>query len=274
MSGRAIKMPFFLAPESSGDTSKKPKPSDKVRSGGSSSPKLVGLHARQASELTTPKLHIDIKKPVKQKSNKGSPRCCSPKSPFSDFSQMLKVLTRKNEKKAAKSPYREGKEKGAASPKNAGSPKARKSGVASPRPSFAFQNRVKMEVGEGCIKSPKIYQNQIFRDVYDETGQHDKELYSSFADASLEVYQEAANGMGVMMGPRSPGKSGAPKAPGAVLTPPFQPPRDPDSSKVETPVPCADFCNELFRKLTKLQENHSESETASEEARDRAAKRD
>lgn len=37
---------------------------------------------------------------------------------------------------------------------------------------------VEMKRGESGLRSPKIYQNQIFRDVYDSQGNHYKELFT------------------------------------------------------------------------------------------------
>lgn len=274
MSGRTAKTPFLLAPGTAEEAERQGKARDRTRPAGSNSPKCATVHARKASEVVVPKIQIAGKKPALQKSPKASPRSSSPKSPFSDLSQMLKALSRKAEKKTVHSPYRATKEKACFSPKLGGSPKARTSAAAaSPRPSFAFQSKVKMEVAEGRIKSPRIYDNQIFRDVYDPSGSHDKELYSSFADSSLEVYQEAANGQGTMMlRPQENGAVLAHKGKIEASEQPLQPTRHPDSSLCEPATPCPNFCSELFQKLSKLQENHSESETASEEARDRAAK--
>ena len=274
MSGRIAKTPFILAPGAAEEPERKGKLGERTRLAGSNSPKITPNHTRKASEVVGPKIQITGKKPTQQKSTKASPRSTSPKSPFSDLSQMLKALSRKAEKKTVHSPYRVAKDKASGSPKSGTSPKARPSvTAASPRPSFAFQSKVKMELAEGRIKSPRIYENQIFRDVYDPSGGHDKELYSSFADSSLEVYQEAANGKGVMMlKPQESGAGPAFKGKHEGTELPIQAARNPDSSLSEVPVPGSLFSSELFQKLSKLQENHSESETASEEARDRAAK--
>lgn len=271
MSGRTAKTPFILAPGTAEEAERQGKGRERTRPAGSNSPKLATVHTRKTSEVVVPKIQIAGKKPSQQKSPKASPRSASPKSPFSDLSQMLKALSRKAEKKTVHSPYRATKEKACFSPKLAVSPKTRTAATAaSPRPSFSFPSKVKMEVAEGRIKSPRIYDNQIFCDVYDPSGCHDKELYSSFADSSLEVYQEAPNGLGVLMLRPQERQIDAHK--GKMQgSEPLQPTRLPDSSLCESPGP--NFCSELFQKLSKLQENHSESETASEEARDRAAKR-
>ena len=261
--------PFVLAP-GKGSPKQGVRKSTIPKQSGSKSPPAIQTHSRKNSDFPATQAATSGLT-QKLKSAKGSPRSSSPKSPFSDLNQMLEFLSKKAE--AQKSPYRIQKPRKSTSPKAGVSPKSRSPKTHSPRPSFAFQSRVQMEVIEGQVRSPKLYDNQIFRDVFDAEGQHDKELYSSFADSSLEVYQEHQGAGTVTLVPRSSAPSK-----GKVLwtEKPDDSHKGPDTTKIEegrqtTPSTAnPDFGEELWRKLARLQEvrSDSQSETACEEVRD------
>lgn len=210
-----------------------------------------------------------------RKLSKGA-RNQSPKSPFSDLNELLLRLSRKGNSKKAASPYKASKHHCSpppkqftpcASPKHRLSPTPKSSNPSSPRLSLA-PSRLAMQLDEGVIKSPKIYANQIFRDVFDPSGAHDKELYETYNQPSLEIYQEKKGITGICVVVPScltskhvrTGSMGDVGGKAALLSP-----KEGQESPLQQPLG-----QELWRKLNHLQDlrGNSESETACEEFKD------
>ena len=222
----------------------------------------------------TKELPLVRQSPPHRKTSKG-PRNHSPKSPFSDLNDLLLRLSRKEISKKPTQSYKPSKHhyspppkqfSPCASPKQRVSPTPKASKPGSPRPSLA-PSRLAMQLDQGVIKSPKIYANQIFRDVFDPTGAHDKELYSTFNDP-LEIYQETRGKTGICVvvpscltskhiRTASMGEMG--RAPQFILS----------SKEGQSPLQ-QPLGPELWRKLSHLQDlrGNSESETACEEFKD------
>ena len=200
-----------------------------------------------------------------RKTSKGG-RGRSPKSPFGDLDDVLKRLSKKQELKKSKSPKKPSKIRFSptpkqlspcSSPKHRKSPSPKSSSPASPRSSL-LPLRLPMQLDElGVIKSPKMYSNQIFRDVFDPSGCHDKELYASYDDPSLEMYVESQgkHGICVVVPSTLPSK---PSYTGSI------------SKQTRVSPPQSPIGPELWRKLGHVQDNRgsSESETACEECKD------
>lgn len=105
-----------------------------------------------------------------------------------------------------------------------------------------------MKYEDGTFKTPKLYKQQIFRDVFDETGCRERVLYSSDEDSALEVYERC----GEMLQPQCAGR----KEPKTVYES-----RSNDEAEKKT------LGTELLQKLQNLQ-NRSQCDTACEECRD------
>jgi hypothetical protein len=91
--------------------------------------------------------------------------------------------------------------------------------------------------GKHVEKAPTYYFNQIFRDVYDELGNHDRILVT---EKSIEVYEEINKGNFVTFNNRSD-----------VSTEKFI---VPDNSYKSCELTCNNFRDELWKKLENLQQ--------------------
>jgi hypothetical protein len=94
----------------------------------------------------------DTTKPVSRFSAAASPRATSPDKDGEDLQALLQLI----------------------SPRSGLAPAARPE--ASVRNERLLEGHV--EKRQGYLKAPRIYSNQVFRDVYDSQGHHDKELYT------------------------------------------------------------------------------------------------
>lgn len=236
---------------------------------------LAPFKEEQPRKPAIKELPLVRQSPTTRKNSKG-PRNHSPKSPFSDLNDLLLRLSRKENSRKPAQPYQPSKHhyspppkqfSPCASPKHRASPTPKSSKPGSPRPSVA-PSRLAMQLDQGVIKSPKIYANQIFRDVFDPTGGHDKELYSTFNDPSLEMYQETKGKAGICVVvpsclTRKHIRTASMGEMGKAAPHPLLPPKEQES-------PSQPLGPELWRKLSHLQDlrGNSESETACEECKD------
>ena len=108
-----------------------------------SSKRSKARHFRRVSDTT---------KPVSRFSAAASPRATSPDQDGEDLQALLQLI----------------------SPRSGLAPAARYETAA--RNERVLEGHV--EKRHGYLKAPRIYTNQVFRDVYDSQGHHDKELYT------------------------------------------------------------------------------------------------
>ena len=145
-------------------------------------------HRRLASDCLVAKAR-PVNSPGLGSQGKPAGRSTSPRSPFNGLDHMLNLVCRKLSRKSPKwSAY--------CSPKQHSSP------VRSPKPRKSLKQlqpqptsprialpKVNLQYEDGTLKTPKLYKQQIFRDVFDESGRPERILYSSDEDCALEVYQ-------------------------------------------------------------------------------------
>lgn len=239
---------FLLAPKVASDPYSRPsdltKPLPLPQS-------LKFRHRRFASDCTATKAKPG-NSPGLASNGKAAVRSTSPRNPFNDLDHMLDLLCRKLSRKSQKwAAY--GSLKQHCSPVR--SPKPRKSlkelqpRLNSPRISLPDPcSKVNLQYEDGTLKTPKLYKQQIFRDVFDETGKLERILYSSDEDSAMEIYQTD----GEILQLQSSGR------------------REPISeyeSECEGELEKVELGAALLKKLQNLQ-NRSQSDTACEECRD------
>ena len=171
---------------------------------------------------------------------------------FNDLNHMFDLLSRKLSRKSLKlSPYSSPQQSHSPAP----SPKAQKplkqlqSKPQSHRVSLSIAcSRVNLKYEDGTLKTPKLYKQQIFRDVFDETGCRERVLYSSDEDSALGIYE----GRREMLQPQWAG---------------LKEPITAYESRSDAEPEKKSLGTELLQKLQSLQ-NRSQSDTACEEYRD------
>lgn len=125
--------------------------------------------------------------------NKLTRQSTSPQPRFNDLNHMFDHLSRKLSRKSLKlSPYKppQHMHSPVSSPKAQKPLKQLQSKLQSHRVSLSIAcSRVSLKYEDGTLKTPKLYEQQIFRDVFDETGCRERVLYSSDEDSALEIYE-------------------------------------------------------------------------------------
>ena len=160
-------------------------------------------------------------------------------------SKFLKML-KKNSKKPSPKPYKNSSviQKSKRKPSKAPYRTIAKNSPKSAKPAGYHRRTVSESIplvqlkGKVIEKAPKLFNNQIFRDVYDELGNHDRVLDTV---QSIEVYEEVNKGTFITFNNKSDG--------------PTEKFIQPDTSYKSVEDTNKGFTDEIFAKLQKLAVN-------------------